>query len=220
MAERYKWLDGPYKGVTETLNCETETSIFFNSGRCCEKTEINNKMIQISDSQELGHTMNQQGFMGWDEENNFSGDDYGIDDNDFLSNINVENIDDNGNVQISHTKPKKQNPQEQQITNEKVEKKQPQKQEVKEIKTETKEITPIRNLLNLQKDDSLINKTLDFSINLQYPSDDIIKLLCNTFGEDDVKNELINYLNDQIVVDKLISEIKDSILSKINEIIN
>lgn len=225
MAEIYQWTEGPYKGKTEILNCETETSVFFNSGRSCNKEELNYKMVQLPDQEDFDHTMNQNGFMGFDEEMFNPSNDYGIEDDAFLSTLNVNSIDDNGNVQVDHSNTPQTNAQTQNdVTpftshNEK-KNEQPKKPNTTNETIKTNVKSPIRNLLDLQKEDSLENRVLTLNIPLKYPSDSIIKLLHNTFDCDDVKNEIVNYLNDQINKDKLISEIKDSILSQINEIIN
>lgn len=210
MAERYQWRQGPYNGVIETVNCEDDKYMYFDSGRRVDKEKLNYMMFQTTDSDE--DNMFSGGLNTFDDEikygtgHDYSGD-LGVKINipeEFKNEISVEKT---GPQKITEVKQTKNNVvlADTPIVNTKEEPK-------------TENVSPVAKLLSIQKEDSLstIEQPIDIKFNL--PNQPFIQILLNTFDKELVKKELISYIKEQIDIKILQNIIYSFIEEKVNKI--
>ncbi|WP_296864366.1 hypothetical protein [uncultured Methanobrevibacter sp.] len=198
MAERYQWTQGPYNGQIEVVNCEDETCVYFDSGRRCSKEMMQYMMFQISDSEDNNYFSGSLNTFE-DEIQNGSGKDYS---GNIDVNIDIEQIKDSitqENIQQKQTV----------ITN--------NTSSSATVKRE-EDISPILKLLNMQKEDSLKKIENNLTISLNWPSDDFVKILINTFDKNMVVSELTSYMEKQINFDNIKENIKTLITEEINKL--
>lgn len=81
------------------------------------------------------------------------------------------------------------------------------------VKPEPKQISPIRTLLDKQK--KLNKHKISVSLPINIISSEMYDLLSNSFGEDEVTQELLSFIEDQIKTENVIELIQESIQSLI-----
>lgn len=213
MAERYQWTQGPYNGQIETVNCETDNDIYFDSGRKCSKQSLMNMMFQINDSEEQSYTGNS--LNTFDDEINFGGGkDYGdiggtIDIPDNLkeaitinsSQVTISSLEKDSVQTVKYIDP---------YENEKN----------KTVSNKVEEKSPIAKLFSMQKDESLSTICAPLNLELKWPAQSFIKILTDTFDKELVVNELINYIKEQVNIEKLQNVIDSFIKEETNKMCN
>jgi hypothetical protein len=206
MAERYQWTQGPHNGQIETVNCEDDNFVYFDSGRRCAKQKLGYMMFQTTDSEEqnfFGNSLNT-----FEDEIKYgTTHDYGGD-----LGITVDIPDEFKDEVIKTETP-------QNIETTKTVELQPQIiATVPEVSA--KEESPVAKLLNMQKQDSLIVTAEPIHINLRWPTKQFIEILLNTFDRELVINELSNYMEKQINIDSLKDTLKFTISTEVNKLCN
>lgn len=208
MAERYQWTQGPYNGQIETVNCEDDNYVYFDSGRRCSKQKMGFMMFQTSDSEETNFFGNSLNTFE-DEINMGVGHDYSGD-----LGVKVD-IPDEFKDEVVKT-------EVQQIV------KPTQTFEAPAAETITipvspvvvKEESPVAKLLKMQKEESLLTTAEPIHVNLKWPTKQFIEILLNTFEKELVINELLSYMENQINIDNLKETLRSTISVEVNKLCN
>lgn len=207
MAERYQWTQGPYNGQIETVNCEDDNYVYFDSGRRCSKQKMGFMMFQTSDSEETNFFGNSLNTFE-DEINMGIGHDYSGDLN-LKVDIPEEFKDEVVKAEVQQTvKPTQtfETPAVETIT--------------LPVSVAVKEESPVVKLLKMQKEESLITTAEPIHISLKWPTKQFIEILLNTFDKELVINELYDYMIDQITVENLKRNVESSIMNGIEQLCN
>lgn len=208
MAERYQWTQGPYNGKIETVNCEDDNYIYFDSGRRCSKENLLTMMFQTTDSSEA--TPYSGSLNTFDDEINFGGG------HDYSGDLGIKmNIPDD--VKSEMTIVEKTANTAKQETPQIVA---PQETIVIQKPKKEEKQSPIKMLLDMQNANSLVSKQQTITINFDWPSNDFIKILSTTFDSESVKNELTKYLLDQTSTDGIYELIKNMVSEEIDKVMN
>jgi len=202
MAERYQWTQGPFNGTIETVNCEDDNYVYFDSGRRCQKQNMSYMMFQTTDAEETGNFNFGNSLNSFEDEINFGG---GKDYTD--AGVKVD-IPDEFKEEVSTT-PVVSQPAN--TTNVAVE----QPKVVEDPKVEE---SPVAKLLNMQKDDSLVLDRQTIALAVKWPTKEFITILLNTFDKEVVLKELSEFIIKQVDVKYLVGAIKEDIADKLNKI--
>lgn len=201
MAERYQWTQGPYNGKIETVNCEDDNYVYFDSGRRCPKQSMSYMMFQTTDAEETGNFGGSLNSFE-DEIKYGGGKDYAD------AGVKID-IPDEFKEEVS-TSPIVSQPVNT-ATNIPIE----QPKIVEQPKVEE---SPVAKLLNMQKDDSLVLDRQMIALAVKWPTKEFITILLNTFDKEVVLKELSEFIVKQVDVEYLVGAIKEDIADKLNKI--
>lgn len=202
MAERYQWTQGPFNGTIETVNCEDDNYVYFDSGRRCQKQNMSYMMFQTTDAEETGNFNFGGSLNSFEDEINFGG---GKDYTDAGVKIDIP---DEFKEEVATTPMVSQSAN---TTNIAVE----QPKVVEDPKVEE---SPVAKLLNMQKDDSLVLDRQMIALAVKWPTKEFITILLNTFDKEIVLKELSEFIIKQVDVKYLVGAIKEDIADKLNKI--